>query len=339
MRKWQYFSLFLIILAATWVLSTWNEVAALGAIILLVSMAVVTVLALYETAKANKKEDDISHVGSMSAFASGWIWIAWIVYGMLLKNAPLFDIAANIYAAILFAFVILSYSEYVSQTLVHWMFVTFIFILLVPNEDALYPLIPQGILMAKVAIFYILYTLCDFADSFVKETPRSSDWTMKNNSTLLCMPYPVFISTPEQLCRAQLKIIRSAWVLFVPRYMLFPSLVQLILSVVTIVKIIKNEIQKPVERKIPKQRETAPPVPVVVEEEEEVPRTVQVRRSKKRPTPAYLTQPVQPVSQPIGPPATKPSPQITLYYPQSSKPSATPITRFGGSVKGLVLRE
>jgi hypothetical protein len=223
--------------------------------IFVVLYLIMTFHGLYELGIMLSKEDDIKQPKNISILC-GWIWIIWISYGFIFKDVPLFTTIAYIHGIILIILIIISYFEVVSFSIAHLIFFFLIIAIIIPNEDGIYGLLSWPLLYSKVSLFFLLYVLSDINDILSYEPDQVLP--LHNSEIISCGVYPVIISNPKQLYRIELKLVRSVWVLFIPKYILVVSVIQIVYSFLSAFKIFSKRVYIPPEQNQNNKTKTTP---------------------------------------------------------------------------------
>ncbi len=139
---------------------------------------------------------------------AGWIWLFWIIYGIVFKEiSPAFPVAVGyIQSAVVVGFVMLSYIK-LFQDWHHLIFAVVLLLLVVPHADSISHHLDPLVLYVKLVLFYVLYVLSEMWNivSIRKGKQKIND-----------------VTTLEY------HIVRSCWVLLTSKYLIVFSLFQII---------------------------------------------------------------------------------------------------------------
>lgn len=176
----------------------------------------------YEMSQKYEKEDDLNQTYTIGVFC-GWIWLVWVSYGLIAKDVVIYDTISLIYGVFLLGMVVVTYIDWAPKKLFHAFLLIFFASIFVPNQDGIYALIPVYLLYLKVVLFVLLYVTSELS---LTEKPEHL-LPVSSVDSVSCATYPIVLIDQQWIYRMEIKLIRSAWVLFALKYLLIASFFQM----------------------------------------------------------------------------------------------------------------
>ncbi len=160
---------------------------------------------------------------AISTLASSYVWIAWLIYGLVFREFSLFLPYWIGYAqvVIVISLVLASYARESfldgNHVFVNILFFVILSLLFLPHSDTISHDMDVPTLFLKVTAFYVLYVLTQ----------------LHQNTKTTTTPIGGAYSNPnywryKSVCDAELKIVRSSWVLLAPKYLVIGAVIQLV---------------------------------------------------------------------------------------------------------------
>ncbi len=233
--------LFVFILSGTFFYSLHREyehAAILSVLVYGIALVALTFVRFYYDALQREK-GVIIRVYPRALFGV-WVWWAWLMYGTLLSHGFLPIAFSYLISTAIVVFVIVSYCNqlYSDEFCTHVAFAAFLVLVLIPHEYSIARLLDGWFLFGKVVVFYFKYILCGMETTLAKT---------HESELILPMTYDVRDHAPNkmQLKTLEMNVVRSAWSLLAPSYVVYATIPQFVLAIIAVYRLLpKNAVRQ-----------------------------------------------------------------------------------------------
>ena len=238
--------IFVLMLTGTWLYSVDKRASpfvTLGSGLVILAITLYQHYVFLKQKKKRKRngmieDDPLYYSGSatISTLASSYVWLGWLIYGLVFREFSLVlpPWIGYFQVMIVISLVLASYARESfldrNHVFVNILFFVVLSLLFIPHSDTISHDMEIPTLFLKVTVFYVLYVLTQLHQSTTGSSVGSSSIYSNRN-----------YSRYKSVCDAELKIVRSSWVLLAPKYLVIGAMVQFVPLLWKIWKRTKNK--------------------------------------------------------------------------------------------------